>query len=177
MLCSLHGLQNFNLQNRKRWINHQLILFWFAHSLHYFNKGESTLWRGKKCCHIVPFSKGVHIWASTMVILEHIFPNFLHNMIDYNIKNSITKKIHFSNLYCEVPKYICGKKKYILYSLRWKYIKKWLKWFLVFMKFVVSINIVIPYDWNKFVSHMKNLIIIISQMGAFGGYGHKYVVN
>ncbi len=45
------------------------------------------------------------------------------------------------------------------------------------MKFVVSINIVIPYDWNKFVSHMKNLIIIISQMGAFGGYGHKYVVN
>ncbi len=35
----------------------------------------------------------------------------------------------------------------------------------------------IPYDWNKFVSHVKSLIIIISQMGVFGGYDHKYVVN
>jgi hypothetical protein len=35
---------------------------------------------------------------------------------------------------------------------------------------------VIPYDWNKFVNHGKNLIIIISQMGVFGGYDHKYVV-
>ncbi len=28
----------------------------------------------------------------------------------------------------------------------------------------------IIYDWNKFVSHVKSLIIIISQMGVFGGY-------
>jgi len=27
----------------------------------------------------------------------------------------------------------------------------------------------IPYDWNKFVGHVKNLIIIISQMGVSGG--------
>jgi hypothetical protein len=35
----------------------------------------------------------------------------------------------------------------------------------------------IIYDWNKFVSHVKSLIIIISQMGVFGGDNHKYVVN
>jgi hypothetical protein len=34
-----------------------------------------------------------------------------------------------------------------------------------------------PYDWNKFVSNVKSLIIIISQMGVFGGDDHKYVVN
>jgi hypothetical protein len=36
---------------------------------------------------------------------------------------------------------------------------------------------VIPCDWNKFVSHVKSLIIIISQIGVFGGDDHKYVVN
>jgi hypothetical protein len=35
----------------------------------------------------------------------------------------------------------------------------------------------IPYDWNKFVSHVKSLIIVISQMGVFGGDDHKYMVN
>jgi hypothetical protein len=39
------------------------------------------------------------------------------------------------------------------------------------------LNTVIPYYSNKFVSHVKNLIIIISQMGVFGGDDHKYVVN
>jgi hypothetical protein len=67
----------------------------------------------KMFSHYIVFSKGVHFWTSTKVILEHIFSNFLHNMVDFNTKNSITKKIHFSNLYCEVPKYICGKKMYI----------------------------------------------------------------
>jgi hypothetical protein len=28
----------------------------------------------------------------------------------------------------------------------------------------ILLNIVIPYGWNKFVSHVKSLIIIISQM-------------
>jgi hypothetical protein len=35
----------------------------------------------------------------------------------------------------------------------------------------------IPYDWNKFVSYLKSLIITTSQMGVFGGNDHKYVVN
>jgi hypothetical protein len=41
------------------------------------------------------------------------FPNFLHNMLDYNTNNSIAKFYFFSNLNCEVPKYICGKKIYV----------------------------------------------------------------
>ncbi len=61
---------------------------------------------------------------STMVILEHIFPNFLHNMVDYNTKNSIAKKIPFSNLHCEVPKYICGKKCISLCIKKCKYTQK-----------------------------------------------------
>ncbi len=45
------------------------------------------------------------------------------------------------------------------------------------MKFLVNLlNIVISYDWNKFVSHMKSLIIIVSYMGVFGGYDHNYMV-
>jgi hypothetical protein len=57
------------------------------------------------------------------------------------------------------------------------YSKKWLRWFLVFIKFVFLLNIVIAYDWNKFINTMKSLIIIISQMGVFVGDNHKYVVN
>jgi hypothetical protein len=45
------------------------------------------------------------------------------------------------------------------------------------MKFVVSIKHCDLYDWNKFVSHVKSLIIIISQTGVFWGNNHKYVVN
>jgi hypothetical protein len=36
---------------------------------------------------------------------------------------------------------------------------------------------VIPYDWNTFVSNVKSLIIIMSQMGVFGGVDNKYVIN
>jgi hypothetical protein len=35
----------------------------------------------------------------------------------------------------------------------------------------------IPCDWNKFLNYVKSLIIIISQMGVFGGNDHKYVLN
>jgi hypothetical protein len=31
--------------------------------------------------------------------------------------------------------------------------------------------------WNKFVNHVKSLIIIISQMGFFQDDDHKYVAN
>ncbi len=31
-------------------------------------------------------------------------------MVDHNTNNSITKKIHFFNLYCEVPKIFVAKK-------------------------------------------------------------------
>jgi hypothetical protein len=69
---------------------------------------------GQKCYHIVLFSKGVHVWTLTMVILEYIFPNFLLNTVDYNTKNSIAIKNHFFSLYCKVPKHICDQKMYII---------------------------------------------------------------
>jgi hypothetical protein len=40
---------------------------------------------------------------------------------------------------------------------------------------VCQLNSVIPYHMNKFVNNVKSLIIIISQMGVFGGDDHKYV--
>jgi hypothetical protein len=68
---------------------------------------------------------GVHVWTSTMVILEHYFPIFLHNMVDYNTKNSIAKIFFFSNLYRAIPKYICGKKKCTsLCPKKYKYTQK-----------------------------------------------------
>jgi hypothetical protein len=35
----------------------------------------------------------------------------------------------------------------------------------------------ISYDWNKFVNHMKSLIIIIAQLDIFHGNDHNYVVD
>jgi hypothetical protein len=48
-----------------------------------------------------------------MVKLEHIFSKYLHNMVDYNTKNSIVNKIIFPTLYCANSKYICDKKMYV----------------------------------------------------------------
>jgi hypothetical protein len=56
-----------------------------------------------------------------MIIVEHIFPNFLHNMVDHNTKNLIKRKIHFSNLYRVIPKYICCKKSMSLSTKKCKY--------------------------------------------------------
>jgi hypothetical protein len=39
-------------------------------------------------------------------------------MVDYNTKNSIAKKIPYFNLYCAIPKYICGKKNVCHYALK-----------------------------------------------------------
>ncbi len=71
------------------------------------NLSENKLQRGYKCCHIVLFSKGVHVWTSTMVILKCIFRIFLHNMVDYNINNSIGKKNSFFQLI------LCNSKIYL----------------------------------------------------------------
>ncbi len=72
-------------------------------------KGESTLWGGQKCCHIVLFSKGVHVWTSIMVILEHIFLNFLHNMVYHNKKNSIKRFFFFQLILCDSKIYLWQK--------------------------------------------------------------------
>jgi hypothetical protein len=95
---------------------------------------------GEKCCHFVLFSRGVHVWASTMVIFEHIFPKVLHNMVDYNKKKSIVKKFLFL-VYIVWFWNIFVAKKCSHYALKNEnMLKKWLKWFLVFMKFVISIK-------------------------------------
>jgi hypothetical protein len=49
--------------------------------------------------------------------------------------------------------------------------------FLSLWNFYYLLNIVVPYDYNKFVNHVKNLIIITSQMSVFGDNDHNYVVN
>ncbi len=100
---------------------------------------------------------------------------FLLNMVDYNTKSSITKKILFSNLYLRLQSIFVTKKCTSICTKNANILKKWFLNFYTICN--ILLNIVIPYDWNKFVSHVKNLIIIISQMGVFGGYHHKYVVN
>jgi hypothetical protein len=91
---------------------------------------ESTLWEGKKCCHIVLFSKGVHFWTSTVVILEHIFPNVLYNMLDHNTKFNRKENTFFQLILCDSKTYLwqknvrqCVLKNVIILK------KKWLKWF------------------------------------------------
>jgi len=79
--CSLH--QKKNKKN----------VIWATWAMEWGHGAESALWGGQKCCHIILFSKGVHVWTLTMVILEHIFPNFVHNMVDHNTK--IHSKINF----------------------------------------------------------------------------------
>ncbi len=73
-------------------------------------------------------------------ILEHIFPNFLHNMVCHNTKKSIKKKIHFFNLHCAIPKYICDKKKMSLCTKKWKYIQKMIEMIFSLYKFIISIK-------------------------------------
>jgi len=116
-------------------------LFFLCFCCLHVMEGESTLQRGQKCCQIILISKGVHVWTSTMVILKHVFSNFWHNMVNHNTKNSIKKKFHFPNLYCVIPKYICCKQMYItMYSKNVNIFLNWLKWFLIFMKFVIFIK-------------------------------------
>jgi hypothetical protein len=63
----------------------------------------------QKCYHIVLFSKGVHVWTSTMVILEHIFPNILHNMVDYNTKNQSLNCFFSQFIVCDSKVYLWPK--------------------------------------------------------------------
>jgi hypothetical protein len=63
---------------------------------------------------------------------------FLHIMVGQNPKKSNVKKTTFLNfIWCDVRVYLCQiyisqcTKKMQIYS------KNWLKWFLIFMKFVV----------------------------------------
>jgi hypothetical protein len=64
---------------------------------------------------------------------------YLHIMVGQNTKNSNAKEITFLNfIWCDVKTHLSKTNVY---------------------------HIVIPYDWNRFLNHVKILIIIISQMG------------
>jgi hypothetical protein len=88
---------------------------------------------GRMLSHCI-VSKGVHVWTSTMVILKHIFLFFLHNMEYYNRKNWITILFFFQLILCDSKEYLW--QKYVCIK-KCKLLKKWLKWFFVFMKFVI----------------------------------------
>jgi hypothetical protein len=75
--------------------------------------------------------------------------------------------------YDVILEYICVKKKLICHNV-FKISNIFKNLFLIFMKFYYLLNIMIGL---KFVSHVKSLIIYISQMGVFQGDDHKYVGN
>jgi hypothetical protein len=101
---------------------------------------EKHITRGQKCCHIVLFSNGVHVWTSTIVTLEHIFPNFLHNMVDFNTKNSTQIFFKKKLILCNFNVYLWQKIVHHYVLKNTNILKKWLKWFLIFMKFVIFIK-------------------------------------
>jgi len=143
--------------------------------------GESTLGGGggaKMLSHCIAF-QGCPCLNFNHGDIGAYFSKHLHNMVYYNTKNSIAKKnsffqlilwgskIYFWQKHCRSP---CIKEcKYTQKMIENDFLSLW--------NFYYLLNIVIPYNWNKFVSHVKSLIIIISQMGVFVGYDHKYVVN
>jgi len=86
--------------------------------------GWNHIMGGQKCCHIVLFDRGVHVWTLTMVILEHIFPIFLHNMVNYNTNNSITKKSFFQLIVCDFKVYLWQKNVCQLCIKKCKYTQK-----------------------------------------------------
>jgi len=85
---------------------------------------ESTLWEGQECCHIVLFFKGVHFWTSTVVILEHIFPNVLYNMLDHNTKFDQKENSFFQLILCDSKTYLWQKKCTSMRTKKCNYIQK-----------------------------------------------------
>jgi hypothetical protein len=86
--------------------------------------GESTLQGGQNCCHIVLFSRGVCVWTSTMIISEHIFPNFLLNMVDYDTKNLIANNCFFPTYIVRFQSIFVAKKYISPCIKKCKYIQK-----------------------------------------------------
>jgi hypothetical protein len=74
-------------------------------------------------------------------------------------------------------KYICAKTIYDKFIKKCKYTQEIIeiKLFKIFIKILISIKHC-DFTW-LFVSHMKSLIIIISQMSVFWGDDHKYAIN
>jgi hypothetical protein len=104
------------------------------------NRVKTHYW-GAKIVVTLYFFWRSHVWTSSMSLLWRIFTMFLHIMVGQNPKKSHVKETPFKEfhmMWCEsifVPKNIFHS---ILKNVN--ILKKVLKWFLVFMKFVVSIK-------------------------------------
>jgi hypothetical protein len=77
------------------------------------------------------------------------------------------KKLHFLISYDVILLCICAQKKSHNVLKNANIFKKWLKWFLFFMKFVIFTKHCDSIWLNKFVSHVKSLIMIVLQMDIF----------
>jgi hypothetical protein len=88
------------------------------------------LWGGQKCCHIVLCYRGVHVWTSTMVRLKHIFPNFLHNMTNYNQRIQSQRKFIFPTYIVRFQNIFVAKQCTSLCTKRCKYTQKMIEMIL-----------------------------------------------
>jgi hypothetical protein len=59
-----------------------------------------------------------------MVIFEHVFPEFLHNMVNYNTKNSIAKNFIFQTYIVQFQNIFVAKKCMSLCTKKCKYTQK-----------------------------------------------------
>jgi hypothetical protein len=100
--------------------------------------GESTLGDGGQiCCHNCIVFKEPCLNFNHVIIMKD-FTIFLHIMVGQNPNKSNSKETTFLNLiWCDGQLYLCQKYR-SQHIEKCKYIQKRLKWFLVFMKFVVS---------------------------------------
>jgi hypothetical protein len=75
---------------------------------------------------------------STMSLIWKIFTMFLHMMVGQNPHKQMPKKLHFKIfIWCEVKVYLCQKTRDHNVLKNANIFKKWLKWFLIFMKFIL----------------------------------------
>jgi len=87
-------------------------------------------------------------------------------MVGQNPKMSNAKKLCFLVSYDVMLDYIYTKKCHYIFKNE-NIFKISLKWFLIFMKFIVSIKHYDSICLEYFVSHVKSLIIIILWMSFF----------
>jgi hypothetical protein len=98
------------------------------------------------------------------IIINKVSPNVFAIYGRSHIKKSNAKKTTILISYDICLNYICAKKINITMEL---YSRNDWNAFEYLWNLDDLLNIVIPYDWNRFVSHVKSLITIISQMGFF----------
>ncbi len=123
---------------------HSQFLLSYNQDIYYLGKmcleGQNTLWGDQDYYHNILF------FRSSMFELQHViimkdFQNVFAYMVNQNLNKSNSKKITFLNLiWCDVRVYLCQENIGHNILKNAYTFKKWLKWFLVFMKFVIFIQ-------------------------------------